>query len=143
MHPKDKIPTQLHQDVVYQWACPEENHYSYIGESSRFLESRIKEHNTSTISAIFQQSSTHNYSKANISQFKIIDQDRKQDFGEAREAILIRRNNPALCCHMCKMNIPNIFNQILGKNNTTSTDFSTNSNIPQFPSTNSSSRPTR
>ena len=24
MHPKDKIPTQLGQDVVYQWTCPDE-----------------------------------------------------------------------------------------------------------------------
>ena len=25
MHPKDKIPTQLCQDVVYQWSCANEN----------------------------------------------------------------------------------------------------------------------
>ena len=29
MHPNDKIPTQLHQDVVYQWTCPEVN-YSFL-----------------------------------------------------------------------------------------------------------------
>ena len=70
MHPKDKIPPQLCQDVVYQWTCPEENcNSSHIGDSSGCLESRINEHNTSTTSAIFQHSSTHNHPKADISQF--------------------------------------------------------------------------
>ena len=33
MHPKDKIPTQLHQDMVYQWICTNENcNSSYIEE---------------------------------------------------------------------------------------------------------------
>ena len=55
IHPKDKIPTQLHRDVVYQWTCANGNCNScYIGESSRCLESRIKVHNTSSTSTIFQ-----------------------------------------------------------------------------------------
>ena len=53
IHPKDKIPTQLCQDVVYQWTYANENCNSYIGESSRCLESRVKVHNTSSTSAIF------------------------------------------------------------------------------------------
>ena len=96
MHPKDKIPTQLHQDVVYQWTYANENfNFSYIGESSRYLESRVKEHNTSSTSTIFQHWTTDNHPKANISQFKIIDQDRQQVPREAREAIHTRRNNLA------------------------------------------------
>ena len=75
LHPKDKIPSQQHQDVIYQWACTNENCNSYIGESSRCLESRVKEHNTSSTSAIFQHCTIHNHPKANISQFKIIYQD--------------------------------------------------------------------
>ena len=78
MHPKDKIPTQLCQDVVYQWTCANDNcNSSYIRESSRCLESRAKEHNTSSTSAIFQHCTTHNHPEANISQFIIINQDRK------------------------------------------------------------------
>ena len=97
MHPKDKIPSQLHQDLVYQWTCPEETcNSSYIGESSRCLDNRVKEHNTSISSTIYQHSSTHNHAKADISQFIIIDQDSKQVSREAREAIHIRRSNPAL-----------------------------------------------
>ena len=77
MHPKVKIPIQLHQDVVYQWTCANETcNSSYIEKSSRYLKSRIKEHNTSSTSAIFQHCTTHNHPKANISQFEIIDKDR-------------------------------------------------------------------
>ena len=33
MHPKDKIPTWLNQDVVYQWTCANKNYNSsYIGK---------------------------------------------------------------------------------------------------------------
>ena len=74
MHPKDKIPTQLQQDVVYQWTC---TNSSYNGEWSRCLESGVKEHKTSSTSTIFQHCTTHNHPKAYIFQFKIIDQDRK------------------------------------------------------------------
>ena len=113
MHPKGEIPTQLCHDVFYQWTCPENNcNSSYIGESSRCLESRVKEQNTSYTGAIFQHSTTYNHHKADISQFKIIDQDTKQVSRKAREAIHISRSNPALNCNIGKMNIPKIFNQI-------------------------------
>ena len=115
MHPKGKIPIQLHQDVVYQWTFPEDNcNSSYIGESSRCFESWVKEHNTLSTSTIFQHSTTHNHPKADTSQFKIIEQDRKEASREARESIHIRRNNFALDCNIGKMNIPKIFNQTLG-----------------------------
>ena len=113
MHPKDEILPQLHQDVVPQWNCPEENCNSpYIRESSRCLESRIKEHSTLTTSTVFQHKSTHKHSKVDISEFKIMKQDRKQVTREAREAIHIRRKNPELNCNIGKMNIPKICNQI-------------------------------
>ena len=86
------------------------------------LENRIKEHDPSTTSVIFLHSSAHNHPKTDISLFKSIHQDRKQVSREGREAIHIRRNNPALNHNICKMTIPKIFNQILGTNNTTSTD---------------------
>ena len=96
MHPKEKIPTQLCQDVVYQWTCANENfNSSYTGESRRCLESRVKEHSISSISTIIQHCTTLNHPKANISQFKIIEQDRKHVSRDAREAIHIRRNNLA------------------------------------------------
>ena len=129
MHPKDKILTQLCQNVVYEWNCPKENcNSSYIGESSRCLESRLKEHNTSSTSTIFQHSITHNHPKADICQFTIIDQDSKQVSREAREAIHIRKNNHAFNCNIGKMNIPKIFNKVLSTSYGTSADVSTNPN---------------
>ena len=66
--------------------CPDKTcNSSYIGESSRCLENMIKEHNTLTTSAIYQHSSTHNHPKADISHFKIIDQDSKQVSKETRD----------------------------------------------------------
>ena len=39
MHPNDKIPSQLKQNIIYKWSCAEENcSLSYVGESSRCLE---------------------------------------------------------------------------------------------------------
>ena len=116
-------------DIVNQWICPEETcNSSYIGESSRCLENRIKEHNNSTISAIYQHRSTYNHPKADISHFKITDQDSKQVSREARKAIQIRRTNPVLNYNIGKMYIPNIFNQLLG-----ATRHSTNPNNPKIP----------
>ena len=144
MHPKDKIPTQLHQDVVYQWTYPAEIFSStYIGETSRCLESRVKEHSTSSTSTIFQHSTTCNHPMADISQYKILDQDRKQVSREAREAIHKRRNNPALNCNIGKMNIPKICNQIFNTDNNSSKEDSTNSNSQPNPSANSSNFATR
>ena len=112
--------------VVYQCICPEKNCISsYIGEYNRCFESRIKEHNTSITSTIFQHNSSHNHSKVDISQYKIIDQDRKQVSREAGEAIHIVRNNPALNNNVGKMNILKIFTRILGKTNSASADIST------------------
>ena len=47
MNPKDKIPLQLKQNIVYKWSCTEENgNPSYIEESMICLENRVKEHNS-------------------------------------------------------------------------------------------------
>ena len=136
MHPKDKIPTQLHQDVVYQWNYSNEKcNSSYIGESSRYLERGVKEHSTSSTSSISQHCTVLKNLKASIFKFKVIDQDRKQ---VSREAIHMRRNNPALNQNIGKLNIPKIFNQILGLTHSTSADVSTNPNAQQKPSSNHS-----
>ena len=140
MHPKDKISTQVHKDVIYQLTCAIDNcNSSYIGESSICLESRVKEHSTSSTSTIFQHCTTLNHPTTNLSQFKIIDQDRKQ---VSRDSIHMRRNNPSLNWNTGKLNIPKIFNQILGLMHYTSADVSTNSNAQQTPSSNHSNSAT-
>ena len=78
----------------------------------------------------------------NISQFKIIDQDRKQVSREARDAIHIGRNNPALNHNIGKLNIPKISNQMLGIIHNTSTDVYTNFNSQQNPYFSHSNRAT-
>ena len=45
MHPKGKVDPSLKKDVVYQWSCTKPNcKSSYIGETSRALSDRVKEH---------------------------------------------------------------------------------------------------
>ena len=117
--------------------------YSYIGESSKCLEIRVKEHNASSTSTIFKYNITRNHPKADLSQFTIIDQHRKQVSREAREAIHIRKNNAALNHTIGKMNIPKIFNQILGTSYNTNTDVSTNPNDQNNNNSSSSNRGTR
>ena len=130
--------------MVYLWTCTNDNaNSSYIGESSSCLESRVKEHNTSFTSAIFQHCTTHNHPKTNISQFKILDQDWKQVSREAREAIYIRKNNPALNHYIVKLNIPKIFNQILDTTHIISADLYINSYAQPNPSCSHSSGVTR
>ena len=97
MYPKDKIPSQLKQSIVYKWLCSEENcNLSYSGESSRSLEYRIKEHNSHITSTFYQHSISNIYPRVNISHFKIIDQDGIQITWEAWETIHIRINNTTL-----------------------------------------------
>ena len=61
-----------------------------------------------------------NHCQANISHFKIIDQDSKQVAREAGEAIHIRVNNPAISHNTGKMYIPEIFNHLLGADRSSS-----------------------
>ena len=94
MHPKDKFPLYLKTNIVYICFCPEEIHSnSYTGESSRCIENRVKEHNSYVTSVIYIHSESSRHPCANISHFKIIEQDIKEI---AREAILYRINNSAL-----------------------------------------------
>ena len=45
MHPKDKIPTDQKKDAVYYWECQADGcKSSYVGETSRALGERVKEH---------------------------------------------------------------------------------------------------
>ena len=85
-----------------------------MGESCRCLENRFKECSSPITSAIYQHSVSNKYSKANISHFKIIDQDSKQVTGEGRKTIHIRINYPALNHTPRKMYIPKIFNSLFG-----------------------------
>ena len=88
--------------------------------SSWYSENRIKEHNSNISSVIYQHSVSKDHAKANISHSQIIDQDSKQVASKVREAIHIRINNPALNHNMGKMCMPEIFNNLLGADGSTS-----------------------
>ena len=80
---------------------------------------RIKEHNSHVTSTFHKYSVINIHPWSSISHFKIIDKDSKQFAREAREAIHIRINNPALNCNTGKMCIQEIFNHLLGANGST------------------------
>ena len=55
MHPKDRISNDQKKDLVYHWECKADGcNSSYIGETSRALGERVKEHSKSTTSAILK-----------------------------------------------------------------------------------------
>ena len=104
MHPKDKTSLHLKQNIVYNWSFPEERcSQSYIGESIKCLENRVKEHSIHITRAIYIQTESNNYSYANFSHFKETEQDSKP---VAREAIHMRMNNYAVNHNTGKTYIP-------------------------------------
>ena len=109
-----KIKSHLKQNIC-KWSCSEDNcNLSYTGESSMCL------CNSHITSAIYQHCVSNNHPRTIIGHFKIIDQDNKQVAIEVREVIHIRISNPALNCSMGKMYIPEIFNNLLGADGSTS-----------------------
>ena len=119
MHPKDKIPDSIKQNVIYKWTCTEPScQQSYIGESSRCLQDRAKEHAALTAStntsAIHLHSQTTGHPRAKLEDFKIIDQASHQVAREARESLHIRKDNPPLNKNIGKMTVPVVFNNFLG-----------------------------
>ena len=67
--------------------------------------------------------------QANIPHLKIIDQDSKQVAREAREAIHIRINKPALNHNPEKLYVPEIFNHLLGADGSSNV---IDSDLPQY-----------
>ena len=107
MHPKDKIDPSLKKDVVYQWSCSKTNcKSSYIGETSRSLSERVKEHCKEGNSAIYQHCATTGHPLPTLDHFKVIDQEKSQIAREAKEAIHIRKRDPELNRNVGKMVIP-------------------------------------
>ena len=116
MHPKDKVDPSLKKDIIYQWSCTKPNcKSSYIGETSRSLCERAKEHSKEgSNSAIHQHCSSKGHPQPNVDQFKVIDQEKSQIAREAKEAIHIRKLDPELNRNIGKMVIPRVFDSLLG-----------------------------
>ena len=115
MHPKDKISTNQRKDIVYHWKCQVDGcNSSYIGETSRALGERVKEHSKSTTSAILKHCKDFHPPLPSISDFSIIYKVPSQITREAKEAIHIRRLDPNLNQNIGKMSIPHCFDHLLG-----------------------------
>ena len=115
MHPKDKISSNQKKDLVYHWECKADGcNSSYVGEISKALGKRAKEHSKSTTLAILKHCKYFHHALPSISDFNIIDKDPSQITWEAKEAIHIRTLDPSLNRNISKMSIPHCFNHLLG-----------------------------
>ena len=113
MHPKDKISSDQKKDLVYHWECKADGcNSSYIGETSRALGERVKEHSKSTTSAILKHCKDFHHPLPSIDDFNIIDKESSQITREAKEAIHIRRLDPSLNRNIGKMSIPHCFDNL-------------------------------
>ena len=115
MHPKDRVSSDQKKDLVYHWECRADRcNSSYIGETSRALGERVKEHSKSTTSAILKHCKDFHHPLPSIDDFNIIDKEPSQITQEAKEAIHIRRLDPSLNRNIGKMSIPHCFDNLLG-----------------------------
>ena len=115
VHPKDNISTNQKKDIVYHWECQADGcNSSYIGETSRALGERVKEHSKSTTSAILNHCKDFHHPLPSISDFNIIDKDPSQITREAKEAIHIRRLDPNFNQNIGKMSISHCFDPLIG-----------------------------
>ena len=102
MHPKDKISNDQKKDLVYHWECKADGcNFAYIGETSRALGERVKEHSKSTTSAILKHCKDFRHPLPSITDFNIIDKDPSQI-------------TPSLNRNIGKMSIPHCFDHLLG-----------------------------
>ena len=115
MHPKDKIPINQKDDVVYHWECQADGcKSSYVREMSRTLRERVKEHFKPSTSAILKHYTDFHHPLPFITNFNIIDKDPSQITWEAKEAIHIRRLDPNLNRNIGKMSISHCFDHLIG-----------------------------
>ena len=112
MKPKDKDPKDSKSGVIYSYQCPHlDCNEEYIGETSRTLGERRKEH-------LNQPSPIHGHSQTTghfieNNNFNIIG---RMDWGQARtikESIYIRVNNPTLNQNIGKYNLNHIWDRVL------------------------------
>ncbi len=88
---------------------------TYIGETGRVLQERIKDHTTNPNSAIRQHHLTtgHPLPTPEDKEVKIIGVDSNAFRRRVKEAIYIKANNPDLNQNVGKYNLPPIYDQLL------------------------------
>ena len=117
MHPKDKVSNDQKKDLVYHWECKADGcKSSYIGETSRALGERVKEHSKLTTSAIlkhckvFVVTTLSPPSMTSALSIKTLPRSPERP----SLAIHIRRLDPSLNRNIGKMSIPHCFDNLLG-----------------------------
>ena len=116
MHPKDKISNDQKKDLVYHWECKADGcNSSYIGETSRALGERVKEHSksdnichTKTLQGFPPPSPLH-WGFQHYRQRTFSSHQRSQG-GESTSGWL----DPSLNRNIGKMSIPHCFDNLLG-----------------------------
>ena len=115
MHPKDKISSDQKKDLVYHWECKADGcNSSYIGETSRALGERVKEHSKSTTSAILKHCKDFHHPLPSIEDFNIIDKEPSQVTREAKEAIHMMARPQSQQKYWKKCPSPHCFDNLLG-----------------------------
>ena len=87
---------------------------SYVGEISRDLGEKVKEHSKLNTSAILKHCTDFHHPLPSIENFSIIDKDSSQVTREAKEAIHIQRLDPNLNRNIGKRSIPYCFDPLIG-----------------------------
>ena len=97
--PKDKDPKGLKQDVIYHIPCSYDScGATYIGETGRILQERIKDHTSDQNSAIRKHHLNTRHPLPNLENkdIKIIGVESNPFKRRVKEAIFIKPNNPEL-----------------------------------------------
>ncbi len=114
--PKDKDPKGAKQDIIYHIPCGYEScGATYIGETGRMLEERIKDHTTNPNSSIKRHhvDTGHPLPCHTDKNVKIIGVESNPFNRKVKEAIYIKTNNPVLNQNVGKFNLPRIYDQLL------------------------------
>ena len=114
--PKDKDPIWVKQDVIYNIPCSYGScSSSYIGETGRILEERIKDHVTDQNSAIRKHhlDTQHPLPEPTDKDIKILGTEPNAFKRRVKEAIFIKANNPDLNQNVGKFDLPPIYDQLL------------------------------
>ena len=112
MSPKDKDPMVKKSGVIYSYKCGRVDcDEEYIGESSRTLGERFKEHQKAP-SPIFDHHNTTGHD-ISVENFNIVGKEDHNLKRAIKEALYIRVNNPSLNRNVGKYHLPHIWDEVL------------------------------
>ena len=113
VHPKDKTPDHNKCGVIYKVQCPACTDF-YVGETSRTLGTRFKEHcnlKTATLTAVAEHSKTHRHS-INTDNVSVVAREDQFWKRKIRESIEIRTLKPTMN-RDTGYDLPAIYNDLL------------------------------